>query len=139
MTRPRINCIILADFPAIATYTFYMIEEENSRLKSLLIATTIAYVFTFSIAVFLSDFINSDQYLVWSIQYNWVEHLSWLVLFLAFCWIPMSIFLGIQGFIIRKKYKAMAFTGDRTIGNLSLLFPILFFIVYIGSRILKFV
>ncbi len=116
-----------------------MLEEENSRLKGLLIATTVAYAFTFLIAIFLSDFINSDQYVIWSIQYGWVIYLSWLILFLSFCWVPMSIFLGIQGFIVRKKYDNMSFTGDRTIGNLSLLFPILFFVVYIGSRILKFI
>lgn len=116
-----------------------MLEEENSRLKGLLIATTIAYLFTFSIAIFLSDFLNSVQYLVWSIQYEWVIYLSWIVLFLGFCWVPMSIFLGIQGFILRKKYNQMAFTGDRTIGNLSAFLPVLFFAVYIGSRILKFV
>ena len=116
-----------------------MIEEENSRLKSLLIATTIAYLFTFSIAIFLSDFIDSDQYLIWAIEYDWVEYLSWLVLFLAFCWVPMSIFLGIQGFILRKKYNAVGFAGDRTVGNLSAFLPILFLVVYIGSRVLKFI
>jgi len=137
-TRPKINFVILADFPAIVIYTLYMIEEENSRLKSLLIATTIAYLFTFALAVFLSDFINSDQYAIWSIQYSWVNYLSWLILFLGFCWVPMSIFLGIQGFILRKKYKAVDFAGDRTVGNLSAFLPILFLLVYIGSRVLRF-
>ena len=138
-TRPKINFAILADFPTIVIYTLYMIEEENSRLKSLLIATTIAYLFTFALAVFLSEFINSDQYVIWSIQYSWVIYLSWLVLFLAFCWVPLSIFLMIQGFILRNRYKVEDFEGDRTVGNLSAFLPLVFFAIYIGTRVYSLV
>ncbi len=138
-TRPKINFIIFADFPAIVIYTFYMIEDENSRLKSLLIATTIAYSFTWFLAIFLSDFINSDTYLIWTIKFSWVTYVSWLVLFLAFCWVPLSIFLMVQGFILRNKYKVENFTGDRTVGNLSAFLPLVFFAVYIGTRIYSLV
>jgi hypothetical protein len=116
-----------------------MIEEENTRLKSLLIATTIAYSLTWFLAIFLSDFINSDTYVIWSIKFSWVTYVSWIVLFLAFCWVPLSIFLMIQGFILRNKYKVQDFAGDRTVGNLSALVPLAFFGIYIATRVYSLV
>ena len=113
-----------------------MLDEENSRLKGLLIATTFAYILGWVIGIFLNETINTDTYLLLSIDHSWVIYLTWLLAFIGFCWIPLSIFLLAQGFILKRRYSDHSYTGDRTIGNLSVVVPITFVVIYIFSRVL---
>jgi hypothetical protein len=113
-----------------------MLDEENRRLKGLVIATTSAYILGWVVGLSLNRILNSEKFLIWMIEYSWTIYLSWFLLFLCFCWIPLSIFLVIQGFSIRKQYAATGYTGDRTIGNLSVLLPFAFFAIYFVTRAL---
>jgi hypothetical protein len=113
-----------------------MLDEENSRLKGLLIATTSVYILGWVIGLILNRTINSAAYLLWSIEFSWVIYLTWLFVFLGFCWIPLSIFLLLQGFILKRKYSDHSYTGDRTIGNLSVVVPVVFFVIYFFTRVL---
>ena len=135
-TKPKTNLTIAADFPAIVAYNPYMLEEENSRLKGLLVATTSTYVFGWVVGLALNRVIDSNSYVVWLIEHSWVVYITWLFLFLVYCWIPLSIFLLVQGFILRKKYSDHSYAGDRTIGNLSVVVPLVFFAIYIFTRVL---
>jgi len=135
-TRPRTNCTIAADFPGIVAYNPYMLEEDNSRLKGLLVATTSMYIFGWFGGSILNRVIDSDSYVIWFVEHSWVIYVTYFVIFLCYCWIPLSIFLLAQGFILRKKYSVNSFTGDRTIGNLSIVFPMMFFAIYVVTRVI---
>ncbi len=135
-TKPRTNCAIAADFPAIVAYNLSMLDEENNRLKGLLIATTGMYFLGWIIGLLLNRLVNSESFIIWTYEYSWVNYVTWFFLFVGFCWIPLSIFLLVQGFILKKKYSEQSYTGDKTIGNLSVLLPVVFFAIYIATRIL---
>jgi hypothetical protein len=113
-----------------------MLDEENSRVKGLLVATTFLYLVGWVVGLITSRVVNSDDYVFWTLQYNWVIYLTWVFLFLGFCWIPLSLFLLAQGFILRKKYSDHSYTGDRTIGNLSVVVPVVFISIYVFTRVL---
>lgn len=134
-TKPRTNLIIAADFPAIYAYNLSMLDEENSRLKGLLIATSIAYLLGWIIGLTIGQFVNTDDYIFWVFEHGWVVYLTWFFIFIGFSWMPLSIFLLVQGFILRKKYSDHSFTGDRTVGNLAVVVPIVFIGIYLGSRL----
>lgn len=135
-TNPRTNCTIAADFPAIVAYNSYMLDEENNRVKGLLVATTFLYILGWVVGFILNRVINSDSYIIWTFEHTWVIYVTWVCLFLGYCWIPVSVFLMAQGFILRKKYSDHSYTGDRTIGNLSVVIPVVFFAIYIFTRVL---
>ena len=113
-----------------------MLEEDNSRLKGLLVATTSMYIFGWFGGSILNRVIDSDSYVIWFVEHSWVIYVTYFVIFLCYCWIPLSIFLLAQGFILRKKYSVNSFTGDRTIGNLSIVFPLIFFAIYVVTRVI---
>ena len=135
-TKPKTNLTIAADFPAIVAYNPYMLEEENSRLKGLLVATTSIYVFGWVVGLALVRVIDSNSYIIWLVEHSWGVYITWLFLFLVYCWIPLSIFLLVQGFILRKKYSDHSYAGDRTIGNLSVVVPLVFFSIYVATRLI---
>ena len=113
-----------------------MLDEENNRVKGLLVATTTIYLLGWIIGLFLNRVLNSGSYIVWTFEHSWVIYVSWFFLFLGYCWIPLSIFLLVQGFLLKKKYSEHSYTGDRTIGNLSVVIPVVFFAIYIFTRVL---
>ena len=111
-----------------------MMDDENNRLKGLLIATTTAYLLSWVLAYFLVPYLFDDLFLLWMLEYPWLVYLSYLLIFLAFCWIPLTVFLLIQGIILKKKYSEYHYTGDKTVGNLSVLLPIVFISIYVLTR-----
>lgn len=127
---------IAADLSAIDAYNARVLDDENNRLKGLLIATTISYLFSWGLAYLFVPYLFDDQFLLWVLKYPWLVYLSYLIVFLTFCWIPLTIFLFIQGVLIRKKYSEFQYAGDKTIGNLSVLVPIIFTAIYALTRII---
>jgi hypothetical protein len=113
-----------------------MLEEENSRLKRLLVATTITYVIGWVIGLTLGRFIYSESYIIWTIGRSWAFYITYFFIFLGFFWIPLSIFLLVQGLILKRKYSENLYLGDKTIGNLSVLTPVFFWAIYIFTRVL---
>ena len=113
-----------------------MLDNENSRVKGLLVATTLVYILGWVVGLVLNRVINSGSYLIWTLEHSWVIYVTWFFLFLGYCWIPLSIFLLVQGFILKRKYSEHSYSGDRTIGNLSLVVPMVFFAIYISTRVL---
>lgn len=111
-----------------------MLDEENSRLRGLLIATTIAYILGWIVGLGLNRLINSEEYILWAVESSWVLYLTWLFVFIGFCWMPLTVFLLAQGIILRRKYARQSFAGDRTIGNLSIVAPLFFIAVYVFTR-----
>jgi hypothetical protein len=114
-----------------------MFDAENSRLKNLLVATTTAYVFGWGIGLFLTQALYDDNYLIWLLKYPWLNYVTGFFVFLGFCWIPLSIFLLVQGVSLRRQYSLLDYTGDRTVGNLSTVLPVFFFAIYIATRVLN--
>ena len=135
-TNPITNLSIADDFPAITAYNPNMLEEENSRLKGLLVATTSMYIFGWVVGSIVNRVVNSDSYVIWFVSNSWVTYVTYFFIFLCYCWIPLSIFLFAQGFILRKKYSVHSYTGDRTIANLSIVFPLVFFSIYVVTRVI---
>ncbi len=113
-----------------------MLDDDNNRLKGLLIATTISYLFSWGLAYLFVPYLFDDLFLLWVLKYPWLIYLSYLIVFLTFCWIPLTIFLFIQGVLLRKKYSEFQYAGDKTIGNLSVLVPIIFTAIYALTRII---
>jgi hypothetical protein len=113
-----------------------MLDEENSRLKGLLVATTAMYVVGWIIGIGLVRIVNNDNYIIWTFERPWVIYITWFFIFLGYCWIPLSIFLLAQGFILKKKYSEILYSGDKTVGNLSVVAPLVFFMIYIFTRVL---
>lgn len=112
-----------------------MVDDENSRVKGLLVATTFLYLVGWIVGLASNKVVNSDDYLIWTFEHSWVIYVTWFFLFLGFCWMPVSLFLLAQGFILRRKYLDYSYEGDRTIGNLSVILPVIFFAIYIVTRI----
>ena len=136
ITSPKTNIIIAADFPAIYAYNLLMLDEENSRLKRLLVATTVTYFLGWIIGLGLARFVNSDNYIFWMFERPWILYVTWFFIFLGYCWIPLSLFLLAQGFLMKKKYSEISYSGDKTVGNLSLVAPLVFFAIYVFTRVL---
>jgi hypothetical protein len=134
--KPAMNLAISADFPAMNTYNLSMLEEENSRLKRLLIATTGFYVVAWIIGLTFGRFVNSDEYVIWYFEHFYAAWVSWIAIFSIYSWVPLAVFLFLQGLGLRKRYVREDFTGDRSIGNLSLLLPIVFLLIYLLTRLL---
>ena len=136
ITSPKTNLIIAADFPAICAYNLLMLDEENSRLKRLLVATTVTYFLGWLIGLGLARIVNSDNYIIWMFERPWILYVTWFFVFLGYCWIPLSLFLLAQGFLLKKKYSEISFSGDKTVGNLSVAAPLVFFAIYVFTRVL---
>jgi hypothetical protein len=113
-----------------------MLDDENSRVKGLLVATTFLSLVGWLVGLISNRVVNSESYIIWTFEHNWVIYLTWFFLFIGFCWIPVSLFLLAQGFILRKKYDDHSFEGDRTIGNLSVVLPLAFLAIYVVTRVL---
>ena len=113
-----------------------MLEEENSRLKRLLVATAITYVIGWIIGLSLGRFVYSDSYIIWTFGRPWAFYITWVFLLIGYFWIPLSIFLLVQGIILKRKYSENLYSGDKTIGNLSVVTPVFFWAVYIFTRVL---
>ena len=113
-----------------------MLEEENHRLKSLLIATIIFYIFGFGLGLFFAKFVYSDAYIIWTFGRPWTLWVTWFALFISYSWIPLTLFLLFQGILLKRKYSEVSYTGDRTVGNLSIVVPLVFVLIYIFSRVI---
>ena len=129
------NLPISADFPDMCTYNPSVLDDENNRLKSLLIATIAFYILGGGLGFWFGKFLYSDTYIIWTFEKPWIIWVTWVVMFLTFSWIPLSAFLFWQGIVLRKKYSENAYPGDRTIGNLSVFVPVVFASIYIFTRV----
>jgi hypothetical protein len=113
-----------------------VLDEEKGRLKNLLIASIVLYILSwiFGLGVLkpiLYDFENLDLLL----NYPW---LIWVLTFVTFTWIPVSLWLLWQAVILRRQMKAINYEGDKSIATLSIALPIFYWVFYILSRILQF-
>ena len=113
-----------------------MLEEEQGRLKSLLIASIVLYILAWIIGLgvlkpILYDFENLDLFL----NYPW---LVWILTFMTFTWIPVSLWLLWQAVLLRRQMNAVHYEGDKSIATLSIAVPIFFWVFYVLSRILQF-
>ena len=113
-----------------------MLDEEKGRLKNLLIASIVLYIFSWIIGLgvlkpILYDFENLDLVL----NYPW---LIWILTFMTFTWIPASLWLLWQAMLLRRQMKAINYEGDKSIATLSIALPIFYWVFYILSRILQF-
>ena len=111
-----------------------MIPEEHSRLKNLLIATTLMYGLSWAIGLLMQRMLNSIDAIGFVIDNMWMTAVLGLI---AFAYMPLSGFLFYKGLRLRKLYSTTNFEGDRTIGNLSLAIPIGILFVYIATRIVN--
>lgn len=109
-----------------------MLEEENSRLKRLLIATVVLYLISW-IAAYLSNKVLYDfRYIGLIIENQWI---AYLILFFGLAWMPATIFLFIQARSLHQKTKYSEEIADKSIITLSKTLPIVMALVYIGTRI----
>ena len=129
----KINKAILTDLLAIHGYSFLMFEEENSRLKRLLVATVILYIVSWCSAYVLDKFLYDFRYIGLFIENQWV---TYLLLFFGFAWMPATIFLFIQARNLNRKIGKPEQVIDKSVITLSLTLPIAMAIVYVGTRIL---
>jgi len=131
--KDKINKTILTDLLATYRYPSPVLEEENSRLKRLLIATVALYLISW-IAAYASNILLYDfRYIGLIIENQWI---AYLILFFGLAWMPATIFLFIQARNLNKKMKYSENVIDKSVVTLSITLPIVMAIVYIGTRIL---
>ena len=112
-----------------------MLEDENNRLKSLLRATTLFYVIGGGLSLWFANFLYSDAFVVWTFGRPWTLWVTGFVLFLSYSWMPLTLFLLFQGIVLKRKYSEVSYTGDRTVGNLSVVIPLAFIFIYVFTRV----
>jgi hypothetical protein len=109
-----------------------MLEEENSRLKRLLIATLFLYLISWIASYASAKLLYDFRYIELYIENQW---LTYIILFFAFTWIPATIFLFVQGKKLKSKINLSTEVIDKSIVNLSITLPIVMVIIYISTRI----
>ena len=114
-----------------------MFDRDKSRLKKLLISSIVLYFLAWGVGLgvlkpVLYDFKNIGLFL----DYQWF---FWILTFITFMWIPVSLWLLGQGIFLRKQMNSVNYEGDRSISTLAIAVPISFWIFYILSRIINIV
>jgi hypothetical protein len=109
-----------------------VLEEENNRLKRLLIATTLSYIFSLICSYYAQKLLFDANYLGLFLDHSW---LGYVLLFLSFVWVPLSIFLFIQAYLLKKQILSSTEILDKSIANISLLLPMIILFIYIATRI----
>ncbi len=109
-----------------------MLEEENSRLKRLLIATVVLYSISWIAAYASNKLLYDFRYIGLFIENQWI---AYLILFFGLAWMPATIFLFIQARTLNQKMKYSEEIIDKSIVTLSTTLPIVMAVVYIGTRI----
>ncbi len=109
-----------------------MLEEENSRLKRLLIATVFLYFISWVSAYASNKLLYDFRYIGLFIENQWV---AYFILFFGLAWMPATIFLFIQGRNLKYKINISEEKIDKSVVTLSITLPIVMAIVYIATRI----
>jgi len=109
-----------------------MLEEENSRLKRLLIATVVLYSISWIAAYASNKLLYDFKYIGLFIENQWI---AYLILFFGLAWMPTTIFLFIQARGLSQKIKYSEEVIDKSIVTLGMTLPIVMALVYIGTRI----
>ena len=109
-----------------------MLEEENSRLKRLLIATVFLYFISWVATYASSKLLYDFRYIGLFLDNQW---LAYLTLFFGLAWMPATIFLFVQGRNLKSKITLSKENIDQSIVTLSITLPIVMVIVYIATRI----
>lgn len=130
--KVKTNKPIFTDLLAICRYPFPVLEEENSRLKRLLIATVFLYFVSWIATYAANKLLYDFRYIGLIIGNQWI---AYLILFFAFAWMPTTIFLFVQARSLNKKMKYSEEVIDKSIVTLSITLPIVMVLVYIGTRI----
>jgi hypothetical protein len=130
--RDKTNKPIFTDLLAICRYPIPMLEEENNRLKRLLIATVSLYLVSWIAAYASNKLLYDFRYIGLFIENQWI---AYLILFFGLAWMPATIFLFIQARSLNKKMKYSENFIDKSVVTLSITLPIVMAIVYIGTRI----
>ena len=113
-------------------YSFPMLEEENSRLKRLLIATVVLYLISWIAAYASNKLLYDFRYIGIFIENQWI---AFLILFFGLAWMPATIFLFIQARSLNQKAKYSDAIVDKSIITLGITLPIVMALVYIGTRV----
>ena len=109
--------------------------EEKARLKALLKASVFLYLVSIILLKFYFEpLLTSYKYLGFLVNYPWV---SWALTFIGIMWMPVSLFLFIQGIILANSMSKFDDLEKAWIPILSIVVPICFWITYIGFRILN--
>jgi hypothetical protein len=113
-----------------------MLELEERRTRTLIKVFLIVYAIGLSLSLLYS--VNYWDISLFIIGLNSISY--WLLIvfiFLSgFAWIPVCFFLLIKGISLKRLYKIQSYEGDRTTGNLALIFPLIFISIWIGTRII---
>ena len=101
-----------------------MLEEENSRLKRLLIATVVLYSISWIAAYASNKLLYDFKYIGLFIENQWI---AYLILFFGLAWMPTTIFLFIQarGGDITVQLHSLSITSVIDVNSLLLspIFP----------------
>ena len=112
-----------------------MLEASKTRLRKLLISSVVLYIVGWLVGWgLLKPYLFDFQYNELFFRNQWIV---WMLLFVVFMWIPVSLFLLVQGIILRKQMNAEGYAGDRSISTLAIVVPFFFWILYFLSRFLN--
>lgn len=113
-----------------------MFDQEKGRLQRLLFATVGTYIFGWIIGLGLNAWLYNPRSLDLLINHPWIQWLYYASLFLGFAWIPLTLFLFVQGLVLRKKMTFHNYLGDQSVVSLSIVIPAIFVAIYIVTRLL---
>lgn len=112
-----------------------MFNEDKTRLKSLLIAST--FLYAVAVTLYLTYFkplLTSYKFIGFAVNHPWM---NWALALITIMWIPVSIFLFIQGFVLINKMSKEDDLEKGLIPILSVISPLIFWGIFIISRIVN--
>jgi hypothetical protein len=110
-------------------------DTEENRLKKLLISSIFLYFLSWVLGLgVLNRILNDIETIGLFLDYQWV---FWIMSFFIFMWIPVSLWLLVQGILLRKQMITANYGGDKSISTLAIVIPLTYWIIYILSRILN--
>ena len=80
----------------------------------------------------VNKLVSDPRYFGFTIDFAWFIS---LLLFIMMFWMPISLWLLFHGFALKKQMKIANYEGDFSIVNFAIAIPLLYWIIYIVSRI----
>ena len=113
-------------------FTIYVVDElEKGRLRRLLAASICLYFLAvlaaFALRPIVGDLSRVDIFL----RFPWFVY---FLVFISYCWMPVSVWTFWQGFTLRRKTQDFDDSKDLSIPNLAIAIPIFMWFIYFFTR-----
>ena len=109
-----------------------MEDLEKGRLKRLLIASSAIYAVSLLAAFMLIPLIGDLSRIDVFIKFPWIVY---SLVFLTYCWMPLSVWTFFQGLMHRRRSHFLANPEDLTVPSLAIAIPVFMWFTYLLTRV----